>query len=123
MNMIKKLTNKAKMVFIAGSLLFGLALTPATSFAGNDQHEGRRNGGSHQVDNHQRNHQAENNRHHNKRGRHHMKQKHSHHGKHRNRRHNEPRYVVINNEHHHRSERLGLRIGLHSGNFDVVFRD
>jgi len=123
MNMLKKLTNKPKMVIIAGSLLFGLALTPATSFAGNDQHEGRRNGGSYQVNNQQRNHHAENNKHRNKGARHHMKHKHSHHGKHKNRHHNEPHYVVINNDRHQRSERSGIQIGVHSGNFDVVFRD
>ena len=127
MNMIKKLTSKPKMVIIAGSLLLGLALTPATSFAGNDNHEGRRNGGSHQVDNHQ----SEHNRHHNKRGRHHMKHKYSHHGKHRhyhhgkhrNRHYNEPHYVVINNEPYYRPEPSRFRIGVHSGNFDVIFRD
>jgi len=122
MNMLKKLTNKPKMVIIAGSLLFGLALTPATSFAGNDHHDGYRNGGSHQSHNQQRSHHAEKSKHHNKRGRHHMKQKHAHHGKHRNRHHNEPHYVVINND-HHRSERSGIKIGVHSGSFKVVFRD
>jgi hypothetical protein len=127
MNMIQKLRSKTKMIIIAGSLLFGLALTPATSFAGNDHHEGRRNGDSHQVKKYQRNHHAENNRYRHNRVRHHMKNKRSHyrkhkrshHGKHRNRRHNEPHYVRIKN----RSERSGIRIGVHSGKFDIIFRD
>ncbi|PKH03768.1 hypothetical protein CXF72_04515 [Psychromonas sp. MB-3u-54] len=146
MNMIKKLSSKPKMVIIAGLLLFGLTLTPATSFAGNDDYQGRRNDGSHQVKNdhyeerrngesHQvrnqhRNHHAENNRVRHNRDRHHMKhkrahhrkQKNSHHNKHRNHRHNQPHYVVINND-HQRSPRLGIRIGVQSGNFQVVFRD
>lgn len=115
MNIIKKLKSKPKMVLAAGALLFGLTLTPATSFAGNDHHEGRRNGESHQVYKNQRNYHAEDNR-----VRHHVKYKQSHYNKHRNRHYNKPHYVVINN---YRSKPSGLRIGLHSVNFDVVFRD
>ncbi|ABM04503.1 hypothetical protein Ping_2796 [Psychromonas ingrahamii 37] len=146
MNIIKKLRRKSKMVIITGSLLFGLTLIPATSFAGNDNHQGNRNGKSQQVNkdhhegrrndesqqlhNQQRNHHAENIRERHNRVRHHMKHKrsdhrkhkYSDHGKHRNRHHNRPHYVVINKD-HHRSRRLGIQIGVRSGNFDIVFRD
>ncbi|MFT6927551.1 MAG: hypothetical protein ACJAZP_003188 [Psychromonas sp.] len=125
MNIIKKLTSKPKRIIVAGSLLLGLALTPATSFAGNDQHQGHRNGGSQKV----MIHQVENNRHYNKRDSHHnkrdrrqMKHKHSHHGKYSNRRHSETHYVVVNND-RHRSPRLGIQIGVQSGSFNIVFRD
>jgi hypothetical protein len=146
MSMIKRLTSKPKMVMIVASLLLGLTLTPATSFAGNedyqgrrnneslqvknDHHEERRNGESYQVHNQQRNHHAEHNRVRHNRDRHHMKhqrahhrkQKNSHHNKHRNRHHNQPHYVLIKNDHQH-SPRLGIRIGVQSGHFQVVFRD
>ena len=111
------------MVFIAGLLLCALTLTPASSFAGNDHHQGRRNAESHQINKEH----AENNRNRHNPVSHHMKYKHSHyrkhkrsdHGKHRNRHYNQPHYVLINN----RSERSGIQIGLHSGNFGVIFRD
>jgi hypothetical protein len=130
MNIIKKLRSKPNMVIIAGLLLFGLTLIPAASFAGNDHHQGRRNGESHQVNNQQRNYHVENNRHRHNRARHPMKHKYSHyrkhkgsdHGKHRNRHHNQPHYVVINKD-HYRSPRLGIQIGVGSGKFDIVFRD
>ncbi|MFT7455492.1 MAG: hypothetical protein ACI892_000636 [Marinobacter maritimus] len=146
MNMIKRLTSKPTMVIIVASLLPGLTLTPASSFAGNDEYQGRRNNGSlqvkndhyeerrnsesYQVQNQQRNHHTENNRVRHNSDRHHMghqrthhhKQKNYHHNKHRNHRHNQPHYVLIKND-HQRSPRLGIRIGIQPGHFQVVFRD
>jgi len=144
MNIFSKLRSKQKTLIIAGSLLFGLALTPAASIAANAEHHGNRHA--------ENNNRHQNNGHHDKRGnanrryyviednhrdnhkrkykykyKYKYQHKHKHnrrqnHHKHRNHYHNDPRYVIINNERHY-SEPTRLQIGVHTGDFDIIFRD
>lgn len=120
MNSISKLRSKQKTLIIAGSLLFGLALTPTASIAANADHHGNKHA--------EKNIRHQNNGHHDKRGhaerRHYViTEPHRHNHKHRKHYYKEPRYVVINNDHHYYSEPSRLQIGVHTGDFDIVFRD
>ncbi|HEY5715504.1 MAG TPA: hypothetical protein VIS54_03765 [Psychromonas sp.] len=124
MNNISKLRSKQKALIIAGSLLFGLALTPSASIAANAEHHGNRHA--------EKSIKHQNKGHHDKRRhadrRYYVIEEHHRHNhrpnyKHRRHYHEEPRYVVINNDHHHYSEPAGLQIGVHTGDFDIVFRD
>lgn len=114
MNIFSTLRNNQKTLIITGSLLFGLALTPIAANAGQNHHGHNK-------------HDKRADRHYyvvEERGGHHHKHKRKHHKHYKE----APRYVVINNEHHHYSEPVHsqpsrLQIGVHTGQFDIVFRD
>ena len=139
MNIISTLRNKQKTLIIAGSLLFGLALTPITSNAANAEYERYRNNEMHNTHRHQGNRHAEKNiRHHNThayadhhhhvpRGHHryHHKHRNHHHKKryHRSHYHRKPHYVVNHHHHYHHPDRYALQMGAHRGHFDIIVRD
>jgi len=141
MNIITKLITKPKASIIAGSLLFGLALTPLAASAAKAEREGYRNGEIYLEEQYQGNRHSENNMkrrrghngHHSYADRHHPK-KHGHqhrkyrhpghkHHKYISHSHREPHYKIISNDHHHYNDHFGLQIGVHTGNFDIIFRD
>ncbi|WP_372882431.1 hypothetical protein [Psychromonas sp.] len=115
MNIFSTLKNNPKTLVIAGSLLFGLALTPIAANAGQHHHKHDKHGDRHYY-------VVEDHGHHRK----HRHHKHKH--KHKKHYHEAPRQVVIHNEHHYypepvRSQPSRLQIGVHTGQFDIVFRD
>lgn len=135
MKTITTLKTPPKILILAGSMLIGLALMPATAIASNDRGDGYRSHSKQHTSKHQK---SERPRHGNKytnehrRGydrhaydRHHAGHKSKkHRGHHYHPRHRNTRYVAHNYGHHHGYlDRLGFQIGLHTGNFDIVFRD
>ena len=135
MNNISKTKSTISKLLIAGSMIVGLALAPATSIAAKDKHDGYRNHESHKAQRHQQSsyqgkHKSHKNRHykqHNFESYHNgkrYKQRINHRGHYKKHNHHESHYVVHDYGHHHGLlNHLGFKIGLHTGNFDIVFRD
>jgi hypothetical protein len=140
MNSISTLKTAHKTVFITGSLLIGLALAPAVSIADNARHEGYSNKKSQNSERQQRDHRAVNRQQHKAhdyRGhrqhdkgshnhrearRHDSRYLHNHH--HSDRHYKDVRYVVYDRPYYPGIiDRFGLQVGIHTGNFDIVFRD
>lgn len=136
MNIISKYKTTSKTLIVTGSLLIGLAITPIASIADNAKHESYSNKASHSGDRNQRDHRQNNNGHDDRGHYQHSNDRRDHREVHRfdhrdyhvhdhgDRHYSEVHYVVHDRPYYPRIiDRFGLEVGVHTGNFDIVFRD